>query len=60
MVPGNTYIIRGLKIMLEQYYDDTIGKYVPRQGGRHVAVCGPRTAVEDVSHVTSITGYFDA
>ena len=59
VVPGNTYILRGLKIMLEQYWDDTIRKYVPRQGGRHVAECGARTAVQDVSHVKSITGYFD-
>ena len=60
VVPGNTYIIRGLRIMHENYYDNTIGKYAPRPGGRHVLLCGPRTAVEDVTHVTSITEFFDA
>ena len=46
-----TYIIRGLKVVLESYWCNTQMKYVPTSSGNKSLEASWRTAVEDVSEV---------
>ena len=57
--PGNTCILRGLKIAVGKVYDDSLGKWVSNAQGGKTLVCDTRTAIEDVSGIVDITSYFN-
>ncbi len=52
------YILRGLKAVPETMWSQEEWKYIPRPDKAQTLECTSRTAVEDVSHVPSITHYF--
>ena len=54
----STYIIRGLKVVIETVWSADLNKYVPRGDKAKTVECTFRTAVEDVSHVGPITTWF--
>ena len=56
--PGNTCILRGLKIASERVYDESLAKWVSNVQGGKTLVCDSRTAIEDVSDIAEITSYF--
>ena len=56
--PGNTCILRGLKIASERVYDESLAKWVSNVQGGKTLVCDARTAIEDVSDIAEITSYF--
>ena len=58
LAEGSTYIIRGLKVALAKQWDDNEWKYVVRADGSKSLECTSRTAVEDVSHIATITTLF--
>ena len=58
LTEGNTYIIRGLKVMLAKQWDAEQWKYIFRGDGSKTLECTSRTAVEDVSHIEAITAFF--
>ena len=49
-----TYILRGLKVAFESYWDEASGKCLPDVNGRVTVECTNRTAAEDVTHVEAI------
>ena len=55
---NNIYILRGLKVALEKYWDDSAFKFVTDPKGERVLDCTPRTAIEEVSHHEEIRKYF--
>ena len=57
---GRVYVVRGLKVKMETQWDSQAWKYVPiLDGSRGKRIeCQLRTAVEDVTHVPSIAGFF--
>ena len=55
---GCCYIMRGLKIVLEKYWDDGAWKWLPRMDGQKAVECIYRTAAEDVTHVPGIMAFF--
>ena len=54
----NTYIIRGLKVMVAKQWDEEHWRYNFRTDGLKTLECTSRTAVEDVSHIEDITSFF--
>ena len=59
VVQGNTYIIRGLKVVPENRWDDEKWKWVPSANGVNTIECTVRTALEDVTAVDNIMTYFN-
>ena len=55
---GLIYIVRGLKVVADTYWNADQWKYVPRDDGSKTVECGWRTALEDVTHVGAIAQYF--
>ena len=53
-----TYIIRGLKVVIKKQWDDEQCNYILRRDGTKTLDCTSRTTVEDVSHIESITAFF--
>ena len=56
---GNTYILRGLRVVKETSWSDDKWAYVPREDGAMTVECNFRTAVEDVSQVEAIVALFE-
>ena len=55
---GSIYIARGMKVVADSYWNAEQWKYVPREDGSKTVECGWRTALEDVTQVSSIAQYF--
>ena len=55
---GSIYIIRGLKVVTDTCWNQDLYKYAPREDGSKTVECNWRTALEDVTHVTTITQFF--
>ncbi len=55
---GNICILRGLKVVFEQSWDDAASKYVSNTQGKKTAVCDVRTAIEDVTGVRDLVKLF--
>ena len=55
---GQIYIARGLKVVSDTYWSAEHYKYVPRDDGSKTVECCWRTALEDVTQVSSIAQYF--
>ncbi len=55
---GCKYLIRGLRVSFEQYWDDQQGQYVSNAQGPKTFECSYRTAVEDVTQVGMIGNLF--
>ena len=58
LVEGRTYVMRGLKVVADRYWDDNTWQWMPRTDGRKGVECNFRTAAEDVTHVPSIVDIF--
>ena len=58
IVAWHTNIVRGPKAVAETYWCSEEWKYAPRADGGNTAECSPRTAIENVSHVTAIMQLF--
>ena len=58
LLDGNLYILRGLKVAFETYWDDSSGKYIPNINGRMIVECTKLSAAEDVTHVEAIKAIF--
>ena len=56
---GNTYVLRGLRVVKETSWSDDKWAYVPREDGAMTVECNFRTAVEDVSQVEAIMALFE-
>ena len=57
IVPGNLYILRGLRVAPDRVWDDAAWKYVPSPDRRKLD-CSGRAAVEDVTSFSSIAAFF--
>ena len=57
VVPGNLYILRGLRVAPDRVWDDAAWKYVPSPDRRKLD-CSGRSAVEDVTSFSSIAAFF--
>ena len=57
IVPGNLYILRGLRVAPDRVWDDAAWKYVPSPDRRKLD-CSGRSAVEDVTSFSSIAAFF--
>ena len=55
---GCTYLIRGLRVSFEQYWDEGQGEYLSNSQGPKGFDCTYRTAVEDVTDVETIGSVF--
>ena len=55
---GSIYIIRGLKVEIEKFWNYDLGKYTPRDDGVKTVEATWRTALEDVTAVTEIARFF--
>ena len=49
LVEGGYYILRGLKVVAETYWDYHLEAYTAKENGARAFECTNRTAVEDVS-----------
>ena len=58
LMAGCIYIIRGLRVSYEQYWGEQQSKYVVNTQGPKTFECSYRTAVEDVTHVETISNCF--
>ena len=56
---GCIYILRGLKVALEQYWDEAAYKYVNNSEGRKTVICDARTAAEDVTDAFAISQIYE-
>ena len=55
---GRKYILRGLKVVAEQYWDAYTEGWVPRPDGQHSLECSYMTAVEDVTDNDAVSSCF--
>ena len=55
---NHIYIIRGLKVILDRYWCNDTWQWKPCTDGRRRLECNFRTALEDVTTITSIASMF--
>ena len=55
--PGGAYVVRGLKVVHDRWWDSARGIWKPSAGTPKTIACSVRTALEDVSDVDSTTQY---
>ena len=54
---GGAYVVRGLKVVNDGTWNSVKGVWLRCAGTAKASLCGVRTALEDVSHVDSLTQY---
>ena len=58
IVEGRIYIVRGLKVVMGQAWDDDAQKYKARADLPKKLECSRRTAVEDVTEIQGVARLF--